>query len=108
MSTIALRLDPHRLENPDLDIRYALTDLLVERSGGALMDDGYDYVGDCPYLLIFLKSSDTKEGTTCIMDVIESTRVLGNDLRGSVAVAVDRGQGYEVIYPSGFQGPFPD
>ena len=47
MPTIALRLDPRELINPDLDIRYALPDLLVERSGGVLSDDGYDYVGEC-------------------------------------------------------------
>ena len=46
MPKIALRLDPGRLENSDLDIRYALPDLLVERPGGALADGGYDYVGD--------------------------------------------------------------
>ena len=29
------------LENPDADIRYRLPDLLAERSGGIIADDGY-------------------------------------------------------------------
>jgi hypothetical protein len=46
MAMVMLQLDPARLSNPDLDIRYALPDLLVERSSGRLTDDGYDYPGD--------------------------------------------------------------
>lgn len=107
MPTIALRLDPNLLENPDLDIRHALPDLLAERSDGNLVNDGYDYVGAAPYLIIFLKCSDTKEGATCVLDMIENTRVLGIDLRGSVVAAIDCGHGFEITYPSGFRGTFP-
>jgi hypothetical protein len=32
--TIAIRLEPERLSNPDLDIRYRLGDFLAERTGG--------------------------------------------------------------------------
>ena len=107
MPTIALRLDPRELINPDLDIRYVLPDLLVERSGGVLSDDGYDYVGECSYLIMFLKTSDVENAVGCVLDAIETCRVLDNDLRGSIVVAVDQGQGYEIIYPAGFQGTFP-
>lgn len=107
MPTIVLRVDPRPLENPDLDIRYTLPDLLAEKSGGTLMDDGYDYVGDRPYLLIFLKTAQAETGTACVLDLIETGHVLGNDLRPAVVVAVDQGQGYEVVYPAGFRGAFP-
>jgi hypothetical protein len=46
MHTIAIKLHAEHLANPDLDIRYVLPNLLKERSGGIISDDGYDYVGD--------------------------------------------------------------
>lgn len=107
MPTIALRLDPRELNNPDLDIRYVLPEMLVERSGGALSDDGYDYVGECSYIIIYMQTSDVEIGVRCVLDAIETCRVLDNDLRGSIVVAVDHGQGYEIIYPAAFKGTFP-
>jgi hypothetical protein len=107
MPTVALRLDPRELVNPDLDIRYALPDLLIEQSGGVLSDDGYDYVGDAPYLLVFLKTSNIEKRIAYVLNMIETCQVLDNDLKGSIVVALDEGQGYEIIYPAGFQGTFP-
>ena len=52
MPTIYVRLDPRKLDNPDTDLRYALPDLIQEASCGEVKDDGYDYVGDVPYLLL--------------------------------------------------------
>lgn len=107
MHSLALRLDPQRLANPDLDIRYVLPDLLAERSGGVIQDDGYDYAGGRPpYLVLFLKATDLESATALIRDVIENKRILDNDLRAAVAVAIGRGDGYEVIYPGGFSGEF--
>src|SRR4051812_40771523 len=107
MPKVAIRLDPGRLENPDLDIRYALPDLLVERSGGVLAEDGYDYVGGPPYLLILMETSNPEEGVACVLDLIETCRVSGNNLREAVAVGVDRGEGYKVVFPVGFKDAFP-
>jgi hypothetical protein len=109
MATIILRLDPQLLENPDADIRYRLPDLLAERSGGAISDDGYDYASgpdDTPLLILFLKASRLKSALACIRDVIENVRVLENDLRQGVVVAVERKGSREVVYPPGFEGPF--
>jgi hypothetical protein len=36
MPTIAVRLDPQLLDNPDADIRYRLPELLSERSAGVI------------------------------------------------------------------------
>ncbi len=106
MPTITLRLDPQLLDNPDADIRYRLPDLLVERSRGVISDDGYDYVGTQPLLVLFLKTSKLKQALACVLDVIENVRVLDNDLRRGVVVAIERSGGREVIYPPGFKGPF--
>ncbi len=58
MARIVIRLDSQKLDNPDADIRYLLPRLLAERSGGAISDDGYDYVGPDSQLILFLKTSN--------------------------------------------------
>lgn len=106
MATIVVRLDPRLLDNPDADIRYRLPELLVERSGGIITDDGYDYVGDVPLLVVFLKASEVERALACVVDVVQNVHVLDNDLRLAGVVAVERDGGHEVVYPSDFVGPF--
>jgi hypothetical protein len=57
--------------------------------------------------VIFLKTAQAEKGTARVLNLIETIQVLGNDLRRAVVVAVDQGQGYEVLYPAGFRGDFP-
>ncbi len=80
MKTLIMRLDPRRLHNPDTDIRYVLPDLLADRSAGVIRDDGYDYVGEAPWLVLFLKASELEAALACVLDVVENVRVLDNDL----------------------------
>lgn len=100
MDTIAIKLDPELLTNPNADMRYALPDLLTERSGGVIKDDGYDYVDPTNELILFLKVEDVGRATACIADVIANVRVLENDLRPAATVAIQRGDKFEVIYPA--------
>jgi hypothetical protein len=106
MPTIVVRLNPELLDNPDADIRYRLPDLLSERSGGTISDDGYDYVGDEPFLVLFLKTSKPKPVLACVIDVVENVRVLDNDLRQATVIAVKRKGGYDVVYPPDFAETF--
>ena len=106
VATIAIRLDPQRLDNPDADIRYRLPDLLAERSAGVISDDGYDYVGPQPLMVVFLKASRLKPALACVLDVVENVPVVGCLLRPGAVVAVERKAGWEVVYPPGFTGPF--
>jgi hypothetical protein len=99
--TIAIRLLAARLDNPDLDMRYVLPDLLVQRSGGSISSDGYDYVGSENELVLYLSVRDTTTAIAHITDVIDHVRVLSNDLRGAVSVAIDAGDRFEVVYPPG-------
>ena len=109
MPTVAIRLDPSLLENPDADIRYLLPDLLVERSGGLLAGDGYDYVGEQPLMVVFLSAAQLKPALECVLDVVENVAVIGCLLRPGAVVAVEHITGWEVVYPPGFAGPFlPD
>jgi hypothetical protein len=106
MPTVVVRLDPRWLDNPDADLRYVLPDLLAERSAGALRDDGYDFVGEAPWLVLFLQAAELGPALACVLDVVENVRVLDNDLRPAAVVAVEREGGQEVVYPPEFAGPF--
>jgi hypothetical protein len=107
MAKVILQLDPAKLTNPDLDIRYVLPDLLVERSGGRLTDDGYDYVGDgaLPHLLLFLRTEDVDSAVPTVVEVLKSEHVLENDL-STVPIAVEDGEKFRVVHLPDFKGDF--
>jgi hypothetical protein len=106
MDTIAIKLEPTLLANPDADMRYRLPDLLAERSGGMIEDDGYDYVGPSNALVVFLRVSDLEQAWAVIHDVVTNVRVLDNDLQGAATVAIQRGEKFEVIFPPDNQEEF--
>lgn len=121
MGTIALRLHPDQLANPNTDLRYVLPDTIIERSGGVLADDGWGYEGEPPFMVLFLQATDLQAGLKCVLDVVENVRVMENDLQEGCVVAVRRDEGdetaegssedeayagYEVVYPPGFAEPF--
>lgn len=104
MFTVVVRLDPRKLSNPDLDIRYRLPDLLVERSGGLLQDDGYDYFGDVPLLDLFLTATDEEQAVRCVLEVLQSERLLGNELRTASVAAIGQSVRLRVFYPEDLAG----
>jgi len=106
MATVVIRLDPQLLDNPDADLRYRLPAILAERSAGVITEDGYDYVGERSLLLLFLRVSDLEPALVCVLDVVQNVRVLGNDLRPTTVVAIERDGRHEVVYPPDFVGPF--
>ena len=108
MPTIYVRLDPRKLDNPDADLRYSLPDLICEESCGEVKDDGYDYVGDVPFLLLFLKAENIDRGLAWVLSVLEHDRTLQDDfLLRAAAVAVERDGQKTVVYPKDFVGEFP-
>jgi hypothetical protein len=106
VARIVLRVDLCRLCNPDVGIRRALADLLAERSGGVIRCDGHGPSADTTALLLFLSAERSDEALACIADVVEQVPVLDNDLRSAVVAALQRPDGYTVIYPHGFEGLF--
>ncbi len=109
MTTIILKLEPEKLENPDLDLRYLIPDLLRDRSNGLIQDDGYDYgtESDTLYLFLLTENADVAEKT--VLEFIQNERVLGNDLRNGVTAAMAKdaeSTDYRVFFPDNFQGQF--
>lgn len=92
MATIVLRLHLKKLCNPDLDLRYALPDIIEERSGGLITDDGYDYTADAiaPDLLLFLRAENTDAACNLIQEILRTETVCGNNnLSDAVSVSVE-------------------
>lgn len=84
MNSLVLTLDANKLVNPDLDLRYAVPDLLSAQSNGNIHDNGYDYEdqenNSDPLLAIFLKVSDLSSAIATISHVVQHELVLGNKL----------------------------
>ena len=110
MPSIVIRLDPTQLADPDLDMRYEIPDLLAQRSGGLIADDGYEYETydlDSPNaLLIFLKTPNIESALPHVLSLIEKDRLCGNDLAPASIVGVSEQNApeateYRVVFPAG-------
>ena len=44
MGTIAIKIAPSNVENPDTDLNSVLADQLNQISAGRIKDDGFDYI----------------------------------------------------------------
>ena len=109
MPSIVIKLYPERLADPNLDLRYALPDLIGEKSGNLLRDDGYDYGDGSGTMLVYLVTEDLEKALPFVLDMVENEVVLGNVLKDAVTVAAGEYEHYAVVYPAGDQRPFdPD
>jgi hypothetical protein len=108
MPEIAIQLDPEKLSNPDLDIRYVLPDLIAAASNGIIKDDGYDYSRTSRRITVYLRAQDLEAAMPFVLEFLRGPPVLGNHLAAEgVVVAtslVDRSKDerdYAVVYPPG-------
>lgn len=79
MQTIVIKLYPTKLENPDLDLRYLLSEEIEKLSGGKVQEDGYDYLEN-QALGIWLKAESATATYPEIVQLIKEKTFLGNDL----------------------------
>ena len=87
MPSIALRLRPQDLSNPDAEFRYALPGLIVPRSGGTVRSDSNDYTEDGS-MMIFLGCDELAATVKLVAKVVATETVLGNVLDGVLEIAV--------------------
>ena len=86
---LVITLDPGSLENPDLDIRYQLPDLLAELSSERLRDAGYDYTED-QAMEIFLTYDETVQDPIGLAkELLKGRQLLGNDIASSARYRLD-------------------
>lgn len=76
------------MKNADLDIRYKLFDYLARLFPGLLEDDGYDYEGDVPLLVVFIRPTKDLIGLQheSIVESVISYAEFGNDFKEAVQV----------------------
>jgi hypothetical protein len=109
MSSIVIRLDPTKLDNPDADLRYEIPDLLSERSGGLMNDDGYDYEPEGHAMQIYLKVSEIAGAVEQVVQFLETEHPHGNDLAPAAQVGVSESEPadvteFRIVYPPGTSG----
>lgn len=85
MQTIIITLDPGKLENPDLDLRYKIPDRLEEVTGRELQDNGYDYIDmedgeGGPLLGIWLQCENAAAGWPKVLELFQKEVIMGNHL----------------------------
>ncbi len=80
METIVVVLNSRIMENPDLDIRYALPELLEAYTQGELCDNGcYDYITS-EELGIWLSTKSAKDSYQKVLTFLEEHLIYGNHL----------------------------
>ena len=96
MSAIIISMDSREMENPDLDIRYTLPDRIEEWSGGAVSDDGYDYVDEDGHILaVWLETGDAEGWWPKIVELLKTEQFCENDLSKSALVLISEESGAE-------------
>ena len=76
METVLVLLDPGKLNNPDLDLRYRIPDLVEQATGEAVKDGGYDYIdqeGAGPLMAIWLEAEDAGTAWKAVLDLFHMT-----------------------------------
>lgn len=102
---IVLRVDPTQLANPQTSLCRVLADAIAERSRGSIQCEGYKSSADQKAMLVLLWAQELEAGVACVKEAIETIRVLDNDLRRGVRIAIERNVGYNVVFAPGHPGP---
>jgi len=93
METIVILLDPSKLDNPDLDLRYLIPERLEALSQGAIKDNGYDYIDTepgqpGPLMGIWLSCAKAEESWPLVLELFRQEKILGNDLSQSARIYI--------------------
>jgi hypothetical protein len=101
MPQIRFTLDPSKLRNPDLDIRYRLPDSLSALPNSTMTDDGYGYSDDAsPLLLIYLNSDSLDADLQRSLDFLAANELLDNAILDAATVSIsENGTDWRQVYP---------
>lgn len=89
METIIVKVNPQRLANPDLDLRYAIPDRIGEVTQGVISDNGYDYLEDSEQSIgIWLAAESSALSYPAIVELFREEMFLGNDLSKAVEIYI--------------------
>lgn len=93
MQTIIVLLNPGKLKNPDLDLRYCIPERIEEVSNGTIQDNGYDYIDTedgqpGPLMGIWLKTASASNNWLIIKKLFQDEKFKGNDLSLSAEIFI--------------------
>lgn len=93
MQTIIIVLNPAKLQNPDLDLRYLIPERIEEVSGGIIRDNGYDYIDteegkSGPLMGIWLETEQADEDWHMIKKLFQEEKFKENDLSVSAEIYI--------------------
>ena len=99
MQTIVILLDPGKLINPDLDLRYLIPDRIEELTDGSIQDNGYDYIDR-----IWLETGDAAQSWPAIAKLFHEEKFSDNDLSLSAEIYISEKEAADVedctlVYP---------
>lgn len=98
MQTIIILLDPVKLSNPNLDLRYKIPDQIEKATNGRIRDNGYDYIDDDKepdhnsLLGIWLETEDARQGYKDIVELFKKKGFLGNNLYKSSEIYISENE----------------
>lgn len=95
MQTIIVKLEPGKLANPDLDLRYLIPDRIEEISAGAIQDNGYDYLEN-DALGIWLMAESAEKSYPVVIKMMQEERFLENDLTQAAEVYISEQESDEI------------
>ena len=101
MQTIIIVLNPGKLENPDMDLCYCIPERIEEVSGGAIQDNGYDYLDTekgqpGPLMGIWLKAKSAEESLPIIIKLFQDEKFKGNDLSMAAEIYISENDAEEI------------
>lgn len=104
MQTIVIKLYPEKLQNADLDLRYAIPDRIAEISNGTIQDNGYDYLENNA-LGIWLAAESAQEAVPLLVTLFREEPMRGNDLSQSAEIYIseqesDDLENCRLVFPS--------
>lgn len=85
METVLIQLDAGKLQNPDLDIRYALPERIEEYTRGTVTDNGYDFITG-NVLGIWLAAEHAEHAAKTIIELLQKETFLENDLSAAAEI----------------------
>jgi len=102
MGHIAIRLNPEKMSNPDLDVRYELPDLVNERTDGRIRDDGYDYASeDDNTLIVYLACASPVADVQEVIRILREYEVCGNRVLDSAVVGISEdSKEFKIVHPT--------
>ncbi len=107
MGSIAIKLNPSKLNNPDADLRYIIPEKIEELTNNVVTEDGYDYLDDEENsMVIFLQSDNPQNDVMKVLEILKTEDFLGNQIYDSGIVAIEENNGYRVVHPEKFDEEF--